>query len=405
MARSFSFIGKKADRLSASSVKGQASGKAAAVVRKDSVIYRDFSGPSRASSRASGFFHANTVSGKELMVFTRQLASTLSAGLLLTESLDAIAGDMENRYFHNIILSIRCDVEGGVGFTQALAKHPRIFSKTFIAIIRSGEATGALHKTMDNLAKYLENSEKLKEKVITATRYPLFVLGFAIIIVLVMALVLIPKFSAMFIHAGAHLPLLTKIVVDISNAVIHYFWALPILAAAMVAAWLQARKIVEVRAFFDNVLLHLPVLGKDVFFKVYMSRFCRTLGFLLEGGVDVSTSLEITSQVVSSIPIARAVEMIRRRVEGGSEISAEIRKQRIFPALVGKMTSVGERTGRLPDLLGRAADYYDGEVDHSLSRLTSVLEPFLITFIGAIVLIVVLALYLPIFNMSKAVRG
>jgi len=289
--------------------------------------------------------------------------------------------------------------------TQALSRHPGIFSKTFIAIIRSGEATGALHKTMDNLAKYLENSEKLREKVITATRYPLFVLGFAIIIVLVMVLLLIPKFSAMFLHAGAQLPLLTKIVVNISNFMIHYFLVLPLLGVAGIVAWVQARKVVEVRAFFDGMLLHLPVLGKDIFFKVYMSRFCRTLGFLLDGGVNVSTSLEITAQVVANIPIARAVERIRHRVEGGSEISAEIKKQRIFPALVGKMTSVGERTGRLPDLLGRTADYYDGEIDHSLSRLTSVLEPFLITFIGGVVLIVVLALYLPIFNMSKAVRG
>jgi type IV pilus assembly protein PilC len=230
------------------------------------------------------------------------------------------------------------------------------------------------------------------------------VLGFAIIVVLVMVLFLIPKFAGMFTHSGAQLPMLTRIVVGVSNFMIKYFWALPLFVVLVVVGWLQARKIHKFRFFMDNVLLGLPVFGKEIFFKVFMSRFCRTLGFLLAGGISVSLALEITGQVVSNLPISEAISRVRERVLGGSEISTELRRQRVFSALVGRMASVGERTGRLPELLNRTADYYDSELDHSLSRLTSIIEPFLIVFIGGIVLIVVLALYLPIFNMSKAIR-
>ena len=369
-------------------------------------LVRDLSSASANAvvKNTGGFFQFRAVSSKELMVFTRQLSSTLGAGLLLTESLDVIAEDMENQYFHNVILAIRADVEGGTTFTHALAKYPKIFGKTFIAIVKSGEATGGLYKTMETLAKYLEESEKLKEKVVTATRYPLFVLAFAILVVLVMVLFLIPKFAGMFTSSGNELPLLTRIVVGVSNFMIRYFWVLPLFVVLAVVGWLQARKLHGFRFFMDSVLLRLPVFGKEIFFKVFMSRFCRTLAFLLAGGISVSLALEITSQVVSNLPISEAIDKVKQRVLGGSEISTELRRQRVFSALVGRMAIVGERTGRLPDMLDRTADYYDDELDHALSRLTSIIEPFLIVFIGSVVLIVVLALYLPIFNMSKAIR-
>ena len=381
--------------------------KAKTSAYRGGLLVRDLSAPKAAGLvRNSGsYLQRRRVSGKDLMVFTRQLSSTLGAGLLLMESLDAISEDMENRYFQGIIQAVRLDVEGGTNFTQALWKYPKIFDKTFIAIVKSGEATGGLHKTMETLAKYLEESEKLKEKVVTATRYPLFVFIFAMIVVLVLVLFLIPKFAGMFTHSGAELPMLTRIVVGISNVMIKYCWAIPLVIGLGVAGWLQARKNYAFRFFMDGLLLRAPVFGKEIFFKVFMSRFCRTLGFLMAGGISVSTALEITSQVVSNLPISEVIEQVRQRVLAGSEISTELRRQRMFSALVGRMASVGERTGRLPDLLNRTADYYDSELDHSLSRLTSIIEPFLIIFIGGVVLIVVLALYLPIFNMSKAIRG
>jgi type IV pilus assembly protein PilC len=386
--------------------KPSSSGKTNGTAHKGGLLVRDISlqGTGGPVKSTGGLFQRRRVKGKELMVFTRQLSSTLGAGLLLMESLDAIAEDMENHFFKNVILAVRADVESGASFTQSLAKYPKIFNKTFIAIVKSGEATGGLYKTMETLAKYLEESEKLKEKVITATRYPLFVLAFAMIVVLVMVLFLIPQFAGMFNNSGTQLPLLTRIVVGVSNTMIRYFWALPLLVVLVVVGWLQARKFMAFRFFMDSVLLRLPVFGKELFFKVFMSRFCRTLAFLLAGGISVATALEITGQVVTNLPISQAIDQVRQRVLGGSEISTELRRQRMFSALVGRMASVGERTGRLPELLNRTADYYDSELDHSLSRLTSIIEPFLIIFIGGVVLIVVLALYLPIFNMSKAIR-
>jgi type IV pilus assembly protein PilC len=380
--------------------------KANAAFHKGGLLVRDLSALSGSGlvKSTGSFFQGGVVKNKELMVFTRQLASTLGSGLLLIESLDVIAEDMENRYFHNVILAVRADVEGGVGLTQALAKYPKIFDKTFIAIVKSGEVTGGLHKTMETMAKYLEESERLKEKVVTATRYPLFVFGFAMTVVLVMVLFLIPQFAGMFMHGGAQLPMLTRIVVGISSFMIHYFWGLPVLGILVFMGWLRARKFIAFRLFMDGMLLRLPSFGKELFLKVFMSRFCRTLGFLLANGISVTAALEIASQVVHNLPISQAIEQVRQRVLGGSEISTELRRQRIFPALVGRMAGVGERTGRLPELLNRTADYYDNELEHSLSRLTSIIEPFLIVFIGGIVLVVVLALYLPIFNMSKAMH-
>lgn len=349
-------------------------------------------------------FLSRPVNGKELAVFTRQLAATLSAGLLLTEALEAIADDLENVRFRNILLRIKEDIQGGFDFSSALAKHSRVFSVTYVAIVRTGEATGNLHITMTNLAQYLENTERIKEKVKNAVRYPLFVIGFAVLVVLVIVLFLIPRFQSMFSNAGAELPLLTRIVVGVSEFMIHYF---PLFFIGFVGLWvgvLFSLKYEKPRRIFDTIKIKLPIIGKEIIHKSLVSRFCRTLGFLFAGGVGLSQSLEITGQVVNHSLMQEATAEIRDRVVSGASLAEEIRKHRIFPRLAAKMVAVGERTGKISDMLTRTSDYYDEELDSSLQSLTTLLEPALIIFIGGIVLIVVLALYLPIFQMSSAIR-
>ena len=357
------------------------------------------------SNFLTSFISGGRVKSKDVVIFTRQLAATLSAGLLLTEALETIAEDMENIYFRNVIRRIREDILTGSNFSQGLAKHPKIFPVTYVAIIRSGEATGSLDKTLTHLARYLENSERLREKVKTALRYPTFVLSFAIFVVLVIVIFLIPKFTAIFEGFHAQLPLITRIVVGISNFVLH---KTPFAIAVIFVVWIAFIFLMKIPAFrfqMDVLKLKIPVLGKDVIHKSKVSAFCRTLGTLMNGGVALPAALEISAHVVDHLMIGQAVDRIRTRVIAGASMGEEIRSQsRAFPKLVGKMVSVGERTGRVDDMLIRTADYYDDELENTLQTLMSLLEPILIIFIGSIVLVVILALYLPIFKLSAIIK-
>ncbi len=355
-------------------------------------------------ARRAFSFLSHRVKGKELAIFTRQIAATLSAGLLLTESLETIADDLENEYFRKIIRAIREDIISGSDFSSALSKYPKIFPVTYVAIVRSGETTGNLHTTMSNLAKYLESTERLKEKVKSAVRYPAFVVGFAFIVVAVIVLFLIPKFQTMFDNAGAELPLLTRIVVGISDFCLHnvHFLALGMVVSFIL--YIYCLKFYKFRRIIDALKFKIPILGKEIIHKSCVSRFCRTLGFLFAGGIGLAKALEISSQVVDHSLMSEAINRIKTRVVSGASIADEIKKQDIFPSLTTKMVAVGERTGKISEMLTRTSDYYDEELETSLQNLTALLEPALIIFVGAIVLVVVLALYLPIFNMSSAIN-
>jgi type IV pilus assembly protein PilC len=349
-------------------------------------------------------FLPGSVSPKELVVFTRQLAATLTSGLLLTEALETIGEDLENQYFRRVIEKIRKDIRGGEDFSQALAKHPKVFPKTYIAIMKSGEATGRLDHTTKSLAKYLEDSERLKEKVKAAVRYPTFVVCFAIVVVLVMVLFLIPKFAAMFEEFHAELPLLTRIVVGISNFMLHQT---PLFVAILFVIGLSfwiGMKYSKFRYAMDVIKFKIPILGKHVIQKGMIARFCRTFGFLLAGGVGLASALDITSRVVNHLPTQDAIDKIRTRVMAGSAISTELRKQKVFPKLVAKMANVGEKSGELSAMFNKTGEYYEEELDATLNSLTTMLEPVLIVFVGVIVLVVVLALYLPIFQMAQVIR-
>ena len=344
------------------------------------------------------------VTSKDIMIFTRQLAATLKAGLLLTESLDATSENLDNQYLGDVIGKIRKDIDGGSDLSFALSRYPKVFNRTYVAIVRSGEATGNLSNTLNQLADYLEAAEKLKDKIITATRYPLFVMGFALTIVLVMVLFLVPKFASIFSRAGQQLPLLTQIVLNISQFMIKYFWFMLAFVVAAVFAFKFALRYSSFQFKIDQMKLKLPLIGKEIYHKALMARFCHTLGFLLAGGVGLSSALDITIQVVDHRPLAWSIEKIKSRVMGGSAISTELRKHPIFFNFVAKMVFVGERTGNTSNMLHQTGEYYDHEIDHTLDRLTSILEPALIIFVGGVVLIVVLAMYLPVFNLGKAIR-
>jgi len=360
--------------------------------------------PSNGKVKRKLAFIGGRVKAKELAVFTRQLGVTLTAGLLLTEALEAISEDLENIYFRGIINKIRFDVQCGTELSTALAKYPKIFSFTYRAIVKVGEATGRLYKTLMDLAKYLEDSERLKEKVKAAVRYPLFVMGFAAVVMIILVFFLIPQFAGMYADFGAELPWLTRMVIGVSQfSVKNVHW---VIAGVFVlwGAYLYFMKYPKVKYAVDYIKIKLPIIGKNIIHKAIVSRYCRTLGFLLSAGVNLKVSLEITAQVVNHLIMAQAIDHINERVIAGGSISEEMRKRKIFPGLATKMTGVGERTGRLSDMLERTAQYYEDELEITLQNLTTMLEPVLIIFVGVNVLVVVLALYLPIFHLSTAIK-
>jgi len=340
---------------------------------------------------------------KETVVFTRQLAATLSAGLVLVEALEVVADDMENKYFQATIRTMRSDIQGGMDFSTALSKYPRIFSIGYVSLVKAGEATGRLYRSMTDLAVYLEKSMNLREKVKSALSYPLFVMSFAFVVVALVVLFLIPKFQEIFAQAGAELPWLTRMVVNVSEASLR-FWPF-LLAAAFIGGFLFI-KMLKIRKFrfqIDKLILKIPIIGKEIIHKSLMSRFSHTLGALLSGGVPLSTSLDITGQVVAHLPTSEAIRQIRDRVVAGANMSDEIKLQSLFPSLVSKMVAVGERTGTISEMLKRTANYYDDELDNTLQKLTALVEPVLIIFIGGFICVIIVALYLPIFTVTQLV--
>ncbi len=344
------------------------------------------------------------VSGKELAIFTRQLATTLKAGLLLTEAIETITEDLENPYFAAVLKKLVEDIRGGASFSAALSRYNKVFPATFVAIISAGEATGRLDETTTKLAEYLEASERLKEKVKSALTYPSFVVGFAFVVIGVMVFFLIPKFQSTFESFHAKLPLLTRIVMGISKFCTHNFLWILLFFLGLGVLYFVLEKNPKTKVGVDAAKLKIPLLGKSVIQKALVARFCRTLGFLMASGVSLPKSLEITSAVLDHSQMVDAIEYIKMRVMTGSMMSDEIRTQPIFPKLVSKMASVGERAGQIPSMFLQTADYYDNELEHSIQRMTTLLEPILIVFIGVNVLIVVLALYLPIFQMAVIIK-
>ena len=358
---------------------------------------------SKKDTKGSGIRVQRKITGRELAAFTRQLSTVLNAGIVLTEALSTLAEDMENASFGAVIEDLVSHISAGEHFSQALSRYPRIFSVTFVAVVKSGEEIGNLGRTLGDLAKYLENFERMKEKFRSAMMYPVFLTGFLIFVVAVIVLFLIPKFKGIFAQAGAKLPLLTRIVVGISEFCLrNVLWGILFSIIFWIVAWYLLR-IPKIRYRFDTIVLRLPIFGK-LFLKAFISRFCHTLSILLSGGVGISSSLLISSGVVNNLFLMRVISQIRASVISGGSLDEAVRAHAVFPKVVAKMITVGEKSGRLDDMLKRSAEYYDEELEVTLNNFSSLIEPVFIILIGGVVLIVVLALYLPIFHLSSAVR-
>jgi type IV pilus assembly protein PilC len=363
--------------------------------------------PTKISSKAKEItislpFIKKKVNQRSVAIFTRQLATMIDAGLPLVQSLEVLSSQQEDKVFKKIIREIKEDVEGGSTFAGALKKHPAAFNELFTNLVVAGEEGGILDTILTRLAVYIEKAEALKKKVKSALIYPATIVTVAVAVVMILMLFVIPVFETMFSSAGQSLPLPTLIVLAISKMIkkyIIFFIPAIILLFFLFKRYYQTQ---NGKAVVDRILLKLPVFG-PLFRKIAVARFSRTLGTLVSSGVPILDGLSIVSRTSGNRAIEIAIMNARASIREGETIAEPLNRSALFPPMVIQMISVGESTGALDSMLSKIAEFYEEEVDVAVANLTSLLEPMLMIFLGIVIGGVVIAMYLPIFNMASAI--
>ena len=337
------------------------------------------------------------VGDKRLSIFTRQFSVMLDAGLPLVQCLEILGEQEENRTFRTIIQQVQSDVEQGSSLAEAMRRHPKAFDDLFVNMIAAGEAGGILDIILQRLATFLEKVVKLKSQVKSALIYPASVITIAILVVWIILRFVIPTFAQLFAGLGGEMPWITQVVVGTSRFVGRYsFWIILVLIATGVFLnrW---HKTERGRRVIDGFLLRIPVIGM-LLRKIAVARFCRTLSTLTSSGVPILDGLEITAKTSGNAIIEDAIMAVRKSVEEGKTISEPLAETKVFPPMVVQMINVGEQTGALDQMLSKIADFYEDEVDTAVEGLMKLIEPILIAFLGAIIGVIVAAMYLPLYS-------
>ncbi len=340
----------------------------------------------------------------ELALFTQQIASLLTAGLPLVQCLEALQDQTQDPVFRIIIREIRLDISSGTSFSAAVKKFPNAFNSLFISMVEAGEASGALAEILAKVAGYFESAVKLSKKIKSAMVYPIAVIGLAIILVNVLLIFVIPVFASMFADFGAKLPAPTQLLIDTSHFLRQYFWAVGL---AIAAIWFGVKKYISTpvgRRQKDKVIVRAPVFG-GLIHKIALSRFCRTYATLIRSGVPILRTLEICAAASGKVQIEDVCEEIARHVSQGGQVSDVLGADPFFPPMVRHMVKAGESTGNVDGMMGKVADFYDTEAEAITAALTSLIEPLLIVFLGVVVGGIVMAMFLPIFQLGAVAGG
>ncbi|MCE2802340.1 MAG: type II secretion system F family protein [Gemmatimonadota bacterium] len=343
------------------------------------------------------------VTMRDIVIFTRQFSTMINSGLPLVQALDILATQSENPVLQEVTRQVVFDVESGHTVADALAKHPNAFTDLYVNMVAAGEAGGILDTILLRLATFMEKNDALVRKVKGAMIYPAVILSVAFGAVVILLVVVIPTFQTMFESAGVALPLPTRIVIVMSEFLQRFWWVVIAVVAAFVVSLQRYYKTPDGHLVIDRILINAPVLG-DMLRKSAVSRFTRTLGTLISSGVSILDGLEITAKTAGNRVVSDAIMESRASIAGGDTIAAPLAKSQVFPPMVISMISVGEQTGGLDEMLGKIADFYDEEVDAAVSGLLSLLEPVMVVFLGVVVGGMVVAMYLPIFDMINMVQ-
>lgn len=342
------------------------------------------------------------VSTKDVVIFTRQFATMIDAGLPLVQCLEILASQQENRTFKKVLSQVKSTVEGGSTFAEGLKEHPKIFDDLFVNLVHAGETGGILDTILRRLAVFLEKSEALKRKVKGAMVYPAVVITIALGVVAILLLFVIPVFKEMFEGAGQALPGPTLFVMAMSEFLQKYFLYIAILIGVMIFLFRKFYMTKKGRAVVDRTMLRVPVFGV-LLRKVAVARFCSTLGTMISSGVPILDALEITAKTAGNVIIEAAIMNTRTAISEGRTIAEPLMETGVFPGMVVRMIAVGEATGALDAMLAKIAEFYDEEVDAAVEALTQLMEPIMIVFLGGVCGGMVIAMYLPVFSMAGVV--
>lgn len=348
-------------------------------------------------------FKKKKVKIKELAVFSRQFATMIDSGLTLLRSLQILAAQTESPILREIIDQVRQDVEAGSSLSQAFSHHPKVFTKLYVAMVRSGETGGMLDEVLLELATTIEKQVELRQKVKSAMTYPAVVLALVCLILTAMLVFIIPLFKGFYKSLNGKLPLMTTLLITVSNVFVKFF---PLVILAVVGATYGFKRWIATengRSRWDTIKLRVPVFGKLVH-KTALARFSRTFAVLLRAGVPILEALEITKDTSGNTVVARALDDVQAGVKIGEPITKPLEHHEVFPPMVVQMMAVGEESGALDNMLEKIADFYDQEVEATVNALTSLLEPLLIVVLGGAVGTMVIALYLPMFNVIKLIK-
>jgi len=373
-----------------------------AVLRKQKILptsIREKGGAERVLSMPK--FGAG-VGDKDLAIFTRQFSTMIDAGLPLVQCLEILASQTENKTLATAVAQLRLDVESGSTYADALKKHPKIFDDLYRSLVAAGEAGGILDTILNRLSKHIEKTMALKGKIKSAMVYPSVIVVVAVVVVSILLVWVIPIFAKMFSDFGGTLPAMTQMVIGFSHFAQHYWW---IIGGVMIGVFFAIKwwyGTPSGHSIIDALLLKVPVVG-DLIRKSAVAKFTRTLGTLISSGVPILDGLAIVSKTAGNVVIERAIMNARQSISEGKTVSEPLGASKVFPPMVVQMIAVGETTGALDAMLGKIADFYDEEVDAGVSKLTALLEPALMVFLGVVIGFLVIAMYLPIFKMAAAI--
>ena len=341
---------------------------------------------------------------RDKVVFARQFATMINAGLALLRGLYILEEQTQNPRFKKIISQIRQDVEAGMPLSDAMARHPVAFDRLFVSMVRAGEIGGVLDQTLERLATQLEKDDSLRRSVKSAMTYPVLIFCFALLVLFGLILFIIPVFAKMYADLGGQLPLLTRIMVGASNLLRGYWWI--VFPAIILAVWgvRRYKRSTQGTELWDKIKLKIPMGVGAIIQKIVVARFSRTLATLVTSGVPILQAIEITGKTSGNTVIEHAMDEVQSNIKSGESISRPLQRISIFPPMVTQMISIGEETGALDTMLHKIADFYEDEVDAAVKSLTSIIEPVMMIFVGGIVGVVVISMYLPIFNMFKLVQ-
>ena len=342
---------------------------------------------------------------KMVAVFSRQLATMINSGLPLVQSLAIMQRQVEHPGFQKILKEIRTDVEGGLPFSDSIAKHPKVFNRLYLNLVRAGEVSGTLDTVLDRIAQFQEKELELRGKIKSAMTYPVIVLVFALGVTYFLLTTIVPQFATILTQLGADLPFITRALIAVSNFLQTMGWVLGVIAIAAYFVFQQYYKTNQGRHVIDAVKLKIPVFG-NLLKKSALSSFSRTFSLLLASGVNIIETLEITKGAAGNAIIEDALTNAKNAVQQGEQISQPLMAaSSIFPPMVTSMISIGEETGALDSMLAKVADYYEREVDEAVDQLTAALEPIMIVFLGAIVGLIVAGMFLPMFAIIGKLSG